>query len=304
MNIKQFARKVQDGVSKLLEEEAEVSVREVRKNNGVTLHGLMILKKDQNVSPTIYLDTFLELYEQGMSLSEVVSNIMSVYESGMPRQKVDMEFFREFSKVKDKIVYKLVNADKNRELLKQIPHICFLDLAICFCYAYYHKTLGNGTIMIYNTHVAMWNTNTVELMRLAKKNAPRLSPPECNSMETVLAELAEETQEESIFTESCFRGDSKGIPMHILSNEKRTYGAACILYPGMLQQISESFSKDFYILPSSIHEVILLADDGWEEPEHLKEMVREVNATQVEPEEILSDNVYYYDHIQKEMRII
>ena len=94
------------------------------------------------------------------------------------------------------------------------------------------------------------------------------------------------------------------VPMRILSNRKRVQGAACILYPDVLEQLSAQAGGNLYILPSSIHEVILLADGGGEEPELLKEMIFDVNRTQVEPEEILSDSLYYYDRTNKCVKIL
>ena len=88
------------------------------------------------------------------------------------------------------------------------------------------------------------------------------------------------------------------VPMMILTNTIRIHGAACMLYPGVLKKMAQRIGKDFFIFPSSIHEVILLPDTGKESSEALKEMIRNVNSTKVAPEEVLSDTLYRYDSSQ------
>ncbi|MDR2045065.1 MAG: DUF5688 family protein [Clostridium sp.] len=297
MEMKVFITKVKRGILKKLGTEIQVEVREVYKNNGLVLHGLMITKPGRNVARTIYLEDLLEWYEQGTPLSVVIDKILSLYEEEVPGENVDMGFLKDFSKVKEQIVYKIVNAEKNKDLLKRIPHICFLDLAICFSYFYVHKTLGNGMILVYNTHVEMWNTNTAELFHLAQENTPRLSPPEFRSVRQMMDSSAQSaSKRESLPLEA--------MELRVLSNVQHSHGAACILYPGVLRQISQFLSPDFFILPSSIHEVILLAAESEEGAESLRGAVREVNAARLEAEQILSDSVYYYDHRQNKLKIV
>jgi len=150
MKLEKFMEAVTIKVQEIAGEDASVHVQEVRKNNNVLLHGMTILRKGQNVSPTIYLDSFFEMLEDGMDLEYIVRRILEVYVKGLPKSKVDMEFFRDFEKVKDRIVYRLVNREKNKELLDNIPHVDFLDLAICFYYSYEHSELGEGMILIHN----------------------------------------------------------------------------------------------------------------------------------------------------------
>jgi hypothetical protein len=227
-----------------------------------------------------------------------MERILSIYDKDTPKQSIDMTFFKYFNKVKERICYRLVSAEHNRELLQKIPHISYLDLAICFYYAYQGDELGAGSILIHNTHMDMWGTNQEELMELAQKNTPQLFPWEYKSMDMVLRELMEE--EEKI------AGDifSERLPMQILSNENRVHGAACILYPNLLKNLAEKEGCNLYIIPSSIHEVIILPDSGEENPLQLREMIEEVNATQVEPEEVLSNNLYYFERHIGQVKVV
>jgi len=304
MEINEFAGKVCIAIKKKLGEEYCVEVRRVRKNNGILLHGLIIRSGDGNVIPTIYLEPFWEAYRSGTSLGEIVRRLLKIYREDMPKEQVNMEFFRHFDRVGDRVCYRLICRKGNEELLKDIPHIPFLDLAVCFFYAYSGKALGEGSILIRNSHMELWNTDTKELLKLAQINTLRLFPWRCCSMEEVLRDIApEEVWQEEIPDKEERERFFAEVPMQVLSNKQRMHGASCILYPNLLAQLAQGAGCNLYILPSSIHEVILLADNGRESASQLKDMIAEVNGTQVAPEEVLSDSLYYYDRLEGKVKI-
>ena len=136
MDKKTFNEKIKEIIEQNLTSEAKVHLQQVRKNNSVLLDGIIIQMPDSNVSPTIYLETFYEMYQRGMELESIAAKILAVYYKGRPGKKLNLEFFKEFEKVKERIVYRLINAEKNKELLKEIPHVLLEDLAICFYYAF------------------------------------------------------------------------------------------------------------------------------------------------------------------------
>ncbi len=293
MNLEQFMKEVIARVQAVAGEEAGVYVQEVRKNNNVLMHGMTILRKGGNISPTIYLDGFYEMHKEGMDMECIVSKILALYVKGLPRGKVDMEFFRDFEKVKGRIVYRLVNREKNRELLERIPHVDFLDLAICFYYSYEHPELGEGMILVHNAHMEMWKTNHRELMRLAEHNTPKLMQSQLSSMDNALKDILDEGQLEELREMQ----QETNRYLYVLSNEKHSQGAAVILYPGILADIARHLGGSFYILPSSIHEVILLPDDGRSNGKELHEMIAEINRSQLQAEEVLSDYAYRFDAV-------
>ncbi len=304
MEIKEFAGKVRDAVEKKMGGAYKVEVREVKKNNGVVLHGLLIVTDDRNVIPTLYLEPFWEAYESGVTLAEIVRRLIKIYREDMPETSIDMDFFRQFEEVSKRICYRLVRQEGNEELLKDVPHIPFLDLAVCFFYAYSGEALGEGAILIRNSHMELWHTTTKELLGLAQGNTPVLFPWRCNSMEQVLRDMLTEEEYLAEMPEEECAGFLSENPLWVLSNMQRAHGASCMLYPGLLKRLAEKEKRNFYILPSSIHEVILLTDQGGETPKQLKDMIAEVNRTQVAPEEVLSDSLYYYDFQEEKIRIV
>lgn len=304
MKLNEFAGKVCAAVQNELGADYRIELKEVRKNNGVLMRGLMIFSDRVNIVPTIYLESFWDAYENGISFAAVVRKIVKLYREEVPEKNIDMDFFRYFDRVKDRICYRLVRREGNEELLKECPHVEFLDLAICFFYAYDGTRIGEGSILIKNAHALRWGVRTGDLMRCAETNTARLFRWESFSMEELLRESEDfgfggETDQKA---EPGKRADA--VPMRVLTNEKRIHGAVSMIYRGVLEKLAEEVKKSFYILPSSIHEVILLADTGREAADGLKQMIREVNAAHVAPEEVLSDNLYYYDFHEKKVKIL
>ena len=215
-----------------------------------------------------------------------------------------MNFFREFDRVRSGICYRVVNRKRNRVLLERIPHIDFLDLSICFFYAYQSDVLGSGSILIYNSHMEMWNCSTETLMQLAQDNTERLYPWEVHRMEDLLSEALPWEEQETGGLSSGEEDEAEGVPMRVLCNTQRIYGATCMIYPGVLHALAEEAGENLYILPSSVHEILLMPESEVDDTKYLQDMIREVNSTQVEPEEILSDNLYYYNRLEKRVEIV
>lgn len=282
-----------------------LELKEVKKNNGVVMQGLLIFSADNNSVPTIYLDSFWEAYKSGQSFAAVIGGLLKLYRDETPKRDIDMNFFQCFDKVKERICYRLIRQKGNEELLLESPHIDFLDLALCFYYAFEGGQIGDGTIRIKNSHAQRWGVKTVDLVRFAEQNTARLFGWECISMEDIIKESPEfDSVGEKMLADVMQDGFLEYNPMKILTNAKRIYGAVCMLYPGVLEKLSAAEQKSFYILPSSIHEVILLPETGMEAVDALREMISEVNRTCVAPEEVLSDNLYYYDFTEKKVKII
>jgi len=307
MTFDEFKEKIQSAVLEKLGEGYQTKVQEVQKNNGVFLQGLVLIEEDKNVSPMIYLEPFWEAYTMGMPFSIVLERILQICEEDMPKTSVDLSFFHSFDKVKDKICFRLISREKNQELLTKLPYREYLDLAICFFYAYEGEELGEGSILIHNSHMQMWHTSKEELFELAKENTKRLYPMECESMENVINKMMHMRMSENGSVPWTLKEQTEFLeqmPMWVISNVPKIYGATSLLYEEELYELAKKAGQNFYIIPSSVHEVILLGDCCIEEIDSLKEMIREVNRTQVDRKEVLSDHLYHYDRERREMTIV
>ena len=292
MEFTNFTTLVRNEVEKRAGENYHVKLNDVVKNNGIILRGITLMQDDSNISPTIYLNPYYDAYENGeTTLGTVIDEVIDTYERNKVNRSIDMRFFLDYDSVKTRITYKLINTEKNKELLNDIPHIPFHDLSIVFQCLISGERFVNATILIHNVHLQLWKVNARELYERAMENTPILQGYDVTDMNTVLEEMrAFEEIEDTEYEEDI----QQQVPMYVLSNKSRVHGAACILYPDILKDFAAVVEKDLYVLPSSIHEVILLPAEGTEDSEQLKLMVHEINESQVEDEEVLSDSVYFY----------
>ncbi|MDO5389686.1 MAG: DUF5688 family protein [Eubacteriales bacterium] len=186
------------------------------------------------------------------------------------------------------ILYQLINYDCNRALLERVPHIRYLDMAIIFYYwkDWEDRSLGAGIVS--KAQMEEWGYTLEELEKAAAFNTPRLFPVSFQPIEELIRELIGE--------ELCKmeREDPYLIPMHVLTNQSKLFGAAAILYPQVLWAISHTLQGDLYILPSSIHECIIVPMSVKCSRKELEEIVKEINETQVPKTEILSNHVFIY----------
>lgn len=292
MNLKAFEELVKENVSIRLGSRYEVTINKITKNNDTILSGLTIRKGDLNISPTIYLNEYYEGYEKGQyTLYSIVNHIIETYKKNKTDKSVDMKFFLDFDSVRPFIVHRIINTERNKDFLKDVPHVEFLDLSIVFMAiinGYTNYKDGLASITVTNSHCKIWEIGIDELIFTARQNTPRLMPATLKTMDEILMK-AKASGAEDIPT------SAYGSNMMVVSNNYGLYGASTMLDKNYLRDLSDAFGSNYYILPSSIHELIVLVDNFGTYSEELKEVVRSINATMVDPVEVLSDSVYYFD---------
>ncbi|WP_097015645.1 DUF5688 family protein [Anaerocolumna aminovalerica] len=304
MTYEQFLARIKAIVKKRMGGGYLVDINHVIKNNSIQLDGLIILKNGERITPNIYLNSYFESYQEGESIEDIAAKIINIYEDTMEegeREALCIQF--ELNEMKSSIIFRLVNYDKNIKLLNEIPHIRFLDLAITFHCLVKDNENGIGTIRITNEHIKNWNTTLEDITELATINTPVLLPASVRSMNEVIIDILNKEMEhnsENIDGENeikevfdQMKQDSM-TDMYVLSNAKGINGASCLLYPDVVKELSDQLNTDFYILPSSIHEIILVKNKDKIDKNVLREMVIDVNYTQVAEDEILSNNIYFY----------
>ncbi len=320
MEMIEFQEKIKKALQEYGGSEMTVRISKVRKNNGHILTGVSMYKPGSNITPTLYIDDYLKRYEEGITFGEIMKDIIYMLENYAIDREMDISFFTEWDRAKRRIVYRLINAEKNEELLKEVPYIPFMDLAIVFYYLMGDKSMGNASIMIHKKHLAVWEVEEKSLYDVAVKNTHKMLPYAIQNISQLMRDVLFENIGKQMGEKGCTDKECveeitdrmmeqlspihQQVNMYVLSNNSRYYGAACILYKDLLRKFAESHDADIYILPSSVHEMILLPDRGGEDPVKLAEMVRDVNDTQLSPEEVLSDSVYYYDRKSGEIRML
>ena len=281
--------------------ECSVMVHKVTKNNDLVLTGISIRSREVNIAPTIYMDDYYNDYKNGRPVMDIIAEIENIYDTYKLEHNFNVNSITDFNHVQGKICYKLVNKDKNKELLSDAPYIQFHDLAIVFYVVVSEDSDRTGTITVRNNLMEMWgNPDINDLYRIAKNNTQKRYKGSVFNMIEIMGEIIShnvDNIEPNIvddFFEMNFTYEDNMIPMFVATNNKKVNGAGVILYEGLLKAFAEKIGSDFYILPSSVHEVIFVPANGDMDVRYLIQMVKEVNATEVSPSEVLSDNVYKY----------
>ena len=295
MSLTGFATCIKYDVKKKMGMDYEVFIQNVTRNNYNELKGLIIKAPGTNVLPTVYLNSYYSRYAEGEDYDVLLEEIISVYKEHQVKGMKDVSFFMEWEKARERIVFKLVNYEANRELLKSVPHVRFLDLAIIF--NYYLKTpCGEfATILIHNEHLDMWEVTQEEVCDIAMVNTPELMPYRIEETIGMMVEMILNGEMKPSEDDDCS-------PMYILTNDSKIYGAGVILYPDILEAVAQVTGCDLYILPNCIHETFLMPIEfdsmnssvREKVEKHLNEMVMDNNETELAPEEILSDHIYKY----------
>ena len=293
MNYFEFVETVCTQCNFLLTSSVKASIHQTLKNNGTDRIGIMLTDSSTNIHPTIYLEEFYQQYLDGRDTIDIAHNIADLYSEIRFEESWDTEQILDFEQAKNRVVFKLIHFEKNQRLLKDIPHFKFLDLAIVFYLLLDRTEKGTASVLITNDMMKQWEQSLLKLYCLANANTPSLLTAELMPMNDVILELLGDKAED-------YEPDEEN-HMYILSNEQRHFGAACILYPPVLEDIAKILGDDYYILPSSIHEVIILSAKYASSQEDLDEMIREINNTQVASEEILSEHAYYYSRERKRL---
>ncbi|WP_294150232.1 DUF5688 family protein [uncultured Clostridium sp.] len=293
-----FLTTIHSLVQEKLEGRAEVSLRRVLKNNGLLLDGLSISSPSSAFSPTVYLNSYYDEEEEGLSLPVIAEQILLLYEeeNGLPSELAQQ--LKDFEKIRDRIAYKLINAEDNAVLLSEVPHFRYLDLAVVFYIIVSENDDGQMTALIHDEHLSMWNVTREDLSDFAEKNMATLLPCRITPIEDAILAIDEEELPGGAYELPGEETDIFPVDLYVLSNERGINGAACLLYRDVLKNFAEQVGDDLVILPSSIHEVLLAPSKKALSYDELNEMIYYINRSEVPMEDRLSDHIYYYSREQ------
>ena len=292
MEYRELLENVRKEVESRYDSNVSVTLNHVMKNNGTELDGITIMEKDKNIAPTIYINSFYDRYREGVSLKAVVSEIIRIYNQNKNSININADYFENYENVRKTIVYKLGNYQKNKKLLEDVPYKRVLDLAVVFYCLIEQRKGVSATALIHNEHLRIWNVTEDEIYNDALKNTPVLLAGSIVPMSKILSEIAGTAPVDNDEKVCEYTGEDI---LYVLTNSSRVNGAACILYDNLLKKFANDVHSDLYILPSSVHEVIIVPKKNAFDKSELADMVREVNEQGVSQDEILSDNVYEYN---------
>ena len=303
MDYTQFSAYIEDNIEgylKNLQTDCIQMVSEM-KNNGVSVDTLVIHLKDYPLSPAIPVRPYYESYRLGTAIDTIMEKLAGDFFAGLYQPyTVPFGHLKDFEAVKEDIFIRAVNYERNKVMLSSCPYVKKLDLALTFRVRFFQGSEGLSSLLIDDRLLSQWSVTKEALYEHAMRNTMAKFPPVIESSEDVLGEMLERG-------ETAFGWDSVHVPLYILTNNLRLNGATAAFYPGVLKEFSEhlcSGGTDFYLLPSSIHEMMLVPsrDDG-KSAVNYQRIVVSANQEVVRPEEVLSDSVYMYTYGRDEISI-
>lgn len=250
----------------------------ILKNNGVKLDGFSCQVQGHREQPTVYVNHYYNEESGQAELEATAKLVLKIMRESILGPGRKLEHLLDYEKVRERIYYRLVSREQNLELLEAIPHIPWLDLELVFYIKIPEHMVKRATALIRLNHMEHWGLSLEELYRVAQKNMAKASVLLC-PMEQVLG--------------GC------GVPMmssglYVLSNGQKEFGAAVIANPEVQRMCAGRLGEDYYILPSSIHEVLLLPASTPVDRDELDALVREVNGNYLNREDILGGHAYLY----------
>ena len=293
MSLEDFTNEVTKKLEGVLGIGYTVCNQKVTRNNGIVRHAIIISDRKTNISPCIYVDEDYEEFIRGKAdLDDIAQRIYDIYQQSRIMHNFDVTRFMNWESVKSRIGCRLVNTEKNAERLKELPHREYLDLSLIYYALVEDADTQNkvrGSVQIYNDHMRSWGIDENTLYEVAWSNMKKIDEASFDPMLNVIA---------GMIGEKAFESDD-AIPMYVLSSKSKVNGAVYIYDHEELQKASEYLQDDFWILPSSTHETILIPYKSAPDClRYLSSMVREVNAAEVADDEILSDHVYKYERTE------
>lgn len=260
---------------------ATVSIQTVTKANDTELQGISILKSGENICPNIYL---IDYYRQYMQTGDLEATLKQIAETRIryDAKPMDLQEVLDWERIRSKVTARVINIDTNQKLLSKVPYTPLADLAVTY---HVQINMEAGQEAVARIDHALLHTYGVSVEELHKEAMKNISKPE-NIRITKMSDL---------FAEAGYEMEPEMVPLTILTNQSGSYGAGLIASDQALQMAAKTVGENFYILPSSVHEVLLLPKNGEYESEILQEMVKSVNATELDPLDILSDRVYEYN---------
>lgn len=302
MNFEQFVEDVKAEIKHYLPEEfqdAQIDILQHNKLNESYL-GMTVRKDDQTIAPTVNLEHYYEMFQAFDENLDIVMQQVADLVTLKPIH-LDLSLFTNYEVAKEHLFIRVSDAERNGEILTGLPHRRVENLAITYHIVAEIGEEGIGSTPVTNRMLNGFGITEEQLHQDALDNSPKIFPAKVETMSSMMDKMMREdmrragmTEEEiDLYFENMGLNDPN--PLTVVTNEHQTNGAAVLFYPGQMEKLGETVNGDFFILPSSTHEVLILPDDGGVTYQELKAMVMEINSTQVSPEDRLADEVYHYD---------
>ncbi len=295
MNYEEFKQQIVDDLKDRLGDDYNLSVNEVKKLNQ-SYEAVTVTPEGSNIGVNMPLNKLYDAIQDDVPYDAVVDRAVDAIENGLNQApKFDMNMLGDYDQMKNKLAMEVVSAEANAEKLESVPHKNIEDMAVVYRFVLESSESGGASILVTNQMLENMGVTPEQLHADAMENAPQLRPAVIKGMGELMAEMMGVDQAEMLGM-IIPPEDEK---MFVATVPDKTHGASVLAYQDFMEQAAERVGGDFFILPSSIHECLIVRDDGEMKYEDLEAMVKDVNATQVDPADKLTDSVYHYDSKEK-----
>ena len=308
MEFNEFREKVKEALPDFLTDDlrnAEIKDTAVNKLQGESYSGISVTPEGSRVGVSINLeDAFLD-YQTGSQFTGVMNRLADTIVGTLgERNQFDLGFLADYSAVKNMLTVEVVGKDQNAEMLQSVPHQEMEDLAAVYRIDLGVTENGNATVLITNEMMRNYGLTPDQLHKDALDAAQHTMKYSIRSMDEVLMGMAQSMgveQDQPVMFSS---------PLYVATTERDMFGAGVLAVPSFFEDAAEKLDGNFYVLPSSVHEILLLPDRFAPEPQLLKEMVQDVNANEVdmavvpgkEPR-LMSEDEFYKNHTDYDERV-
>ncbi len=299
MNFKQFQKTLAAAVRDQSENTLEIRLQTVTKNNGIRRRAMEISGGQKGIYPSIYMEPYYHRYQNGVPVNQLADLVLEQCGHYGSRFTLPENFFADYEEVRDRIYCKLINYRQNKEMLTRVPHLRWLDLALVCYYIVKPDILQDASILIKEEHLRSWKISEEKLIQNAWDITVENMKPVFRPLSSVLSEMNVD-----FVPEEETDGEGTDTGLFILTNEIKTFGAVLIADPDRQREIAKIMKGNYYMLPSSVHECLILPGEDAGDEKMLIAMIREINRTQVAPQEVLSDNLYFYDARRETMCVL
>ena len=301
MTREEFYSEVEQGILQYLPEEyqeSSVSIMHMLKQNDTERTSISIRMPEEKISPVIYLESYFDEYEKGKTMDSILKEISTVRINSMTDslRKFDYRLIMDYSYVQGRLQTRLYDTERNEKKLKELVHRDFGDLSAAYSIDMGGDANHSMAVMVRPELFKNWEI-TQEKLHEDSLRADLGRKPRLCSLFSMIECITDGRHAVNYLEQPELYTKDNDMPMLVLTNGSGSFGASLIIHPDIQEKIAECMGGDYYVLPSSVHEVIIVPADGSTElsVRELNDMVRQINETQVAPEEQLSDKVQYYD---------
>ncbi len=296
--VENFVNDVKEKVcSKLTDKRCTVKLNPVVKLNAIYKMGITILEEGELAAPTLYFEDFYSMYEHGYSIDEIADKIIAI--NAAQKNAIPVEFTKmsDFEYARKYITLKLINTQENAAIIADVPHITYSELGLTIIFEI--TVIDDITKNVMSARIPTnimneWKTDTQELLKLGRENTVRMMGVYVKEMKEALEDFAEDGGGKMNNELGMELADMGQMPIYVLTNNYKLYGAVNIFMDGVLRNISDMLEDDICIIPSSMHEVLLIPLRLVDCLDDINAMIRAITDEVLQKQDFLSSNCYIY----------